>query len=229
MIKTNGKPLSKSDCIFQQVSAGAQRSRTVKQKRSIRGTRGTGVTEACAFLVLFSILFVCGIVFFLNCAEVGYFKYKLGCVSDRTAEYMAASVYFAGAENPNFAGSNLHSKATILVNRLLKDSGLPNASLVETSVKGRLLAVKITVPDLPLFQGATLMPTKITISDVAVVPIPVSQPPAVMSLTYGGQRVFLPVYGSSTAVGPAKFYSWGGGYFQSSFQLPAGSGYTATP
>ncbi len=187
------------------------------------------MVEACAFLVFFSLLFASGVLFFINSAEVGYYKYKLACVTDRTAEYMAALVYFAGAENPNFAGTNRNSKATILVDKLLKDCGLPKSSSVETSIKGRLLTVKITVPDLQLFESSSMLPSKITLSDIAVVPIPISQPPAVMSLTYGGQKVLIPVYGSSTSVGTARFYNWGGSYFQSSFALPTGSAYTATP
>jgi hypothetical protein len=141
---------------------------------------------------------------------------------------MASSVYFAGATNPNFAGSNLDAKSKVLVDRMLQDYGLPQSSSVSATVQGRLVVVKLVVPGVKLFPGVSLFPSTVTLSDVAAAPIPLTEPPALMSLTYGGQKVFVPVYGSDTNVGRANFYKWGQ-HFQADLQLPTGSTYSATP
>jgi hypothetical protein len=193
-----------------------------------RRRRGAGITEAAAFLVFFAVFFVGAVVLFLDASILALNKYKLGCITDRAAEYIATEVYFAGAANANFAGPNLEQKTKVLVDRMLRDYGLPASSAVNARVQGRLVIVNVVVPNVKLYQTVNLFPTVATLSDIAAAPIPLTEPPALMSLTYGGQKVFIPVYGSDTNIGRAQFYPWGQ-HFQADLQLPSGSTYSATP
>lgn len=82
---------------------------------SPRDSRGAGITEAAAFLVFFSVFFVSAVVLFLDASILGLNKFKLGCITDSAAEYVATEVYFEGAANANFAGANLQQKSKVLV------------------------------------------------------------------------------------------------------------------
>lgn len=192
-----------------------------------RSKSGSGIIEGSAGFVLVTVVSIaCG----LMVSAIGaacYYKFKLGCVSDRSAEYLASLIYWSGSANPNFAGASLQLRAENLVNGLLANSGLPAASAVDASISGRLLTVSITVPGLRLINGTDALPISITLSDSAVAPIAVSQPPGVLGLNIPGSgTIYAPAYGKT---GATNFYTWTGRKFQAEIGAPSGSTYSETP
>jgi hypothetical protein len=186
-----------------------------------RRKQGAIIIEGAVGLMLITGVCVACLTLMMALGTASAYKYKLGCVSDRTAEYMATLVYWSGASNPNFAGPNLQLHAQQLVNNLLNDYGLPPSSTVTanitTSASEQLITVGITVPNLKIIGGAVALPVSVTLSDTAVAAVPVSEPPGVVTFTNGTRTIFVPAFG---AQGTAQFYNWTPSPFQADMSVP---------
>jgi hypothetical protein len=207
-----------------------------------RNAVGGGLSEGAASLVMITLVILLCVFLVFGAGAASYYKYKLGCVTDRTAEYLADLYYWNGAANPNFSGGSLPARAQELSSKLLTDYGLPPAITTDAYVSGQLLTVQVIVPGLQLLQGSSIFPVSLTLSDKAVVPIPLSEPPGVMAVTDGTLTVNVPVYGmnvppysnqgppgTGAPAGTAIFYPRPVSIFQADYGLPPGTTFSKTP
>ncbi|MBX9686465.1 MAG: hypothetical protein K2X27_07170 [Candidatus Obscuribacterales bacterium] len=203
-----------------------------------RNSSGSGLIEGTAGVVVITLVFLAAVCFILGAGLSSYYKYRVANVVDRCAEYMSRQVVWAGMNNPDYAGKNLLPRSKTLVNKLLADSGLPQASLVEVVDSGTELTLHVKVDGLPLLPGSKSLPMTISMQDTAVAPIPDSKAPAIMSFTCGGMALYAPAYGlfvnpyssGSNLPAPrgvASFYNLPP-HFQACLTMPAGSTYSQT-
>jgi hypothetical protein len=194
-----------------------------------RDPRGASIVEGAVGLVIIVFVSIGGLLLLTSIATSCYYKHKLGCVNDRAAEYLAALVFFDGAENPNFTGPSLQLRAKQLVDRLLFDYGMPASTSVtasiSTSPSRQLLTVESRVAA-PLLKGSSVFPASVSIVDTAVVPVPLSQPPAVVTLSLGGNTMKMPAYGKAAS---ASFFNWTGTPFRATMTMPPGGTFGETP
>jgi hypothetical protein len=151
-----------------------------------------------------------------------YYKYKMGCVTDRATMCVAHHLYPLGADSSYFSATNaanLNANVSVLITQMLTDIGLPNLSqgatvtskMVTGATSGRqFLVVTLTEPALPIIQIPGSNAVTIPMQESAAAAVPMHVPPAILQVNAaGGSGVVLPGYLPATPPTPSmSFQLW---------------------
>jgi len=180
-----------------------------------RRAGGSSIVEGTVgFLIIILVTMAC-LVVVTGAGLAAYYKYKLGCVTDRATVCVAHHLYPMGAEDKYFPATNvpvLTANISVLVNQMLTDIGLPNTSqgatvnaqMVTGATSGRqFLVVTVVEPSLPIIQIPGSSTISIPLQDTAAAAVPMHVPPAILQVNAsGGPGVVLPGYLPATPPTP---------------------------
>jgi hypothetical protein len=144
-----------------------------------RSANGSSIVEGTVGLLLIVLVTMGCLVVVTGAGLAAYYKYKLGCVTDRATLCVAHHLYALGADNKYFSAKNvpvLTANVSALVNQMLTDIGLPNTSqgatvtaqMVTGATSSRqFLVVTVTEPSLPIIQIPGSSAVTIPLQDTA--------------------------------------------------------------
>jgi hypothetical protein len=181
-------------------------------RRNLRNAAGTGIVEGAAGLLLIIVSAIAGTVLLAGGGAAAYYKYKLGCVTNKAAFFLSNSLYPDGADNPGFsaAPAALQANASTLVQQLLSDFGLPPGTVSARTLTGgrsgrQMVVVTVTVSGLPLIHppaglmlSALKLPSTINLQDTAAAAIPLKMPPGLLQIQDRfGHSAYVPGFGAT--------------------------------